>query len=269
MSVDDTPRAEKQMRLLTLARDLTRRKARDREGMFVVEGIRTGEELVRSTMVGTVGVLAAPQLPENPRGAALLEAFAARGIPVTHVTDREFQSAAETESPQGFLAVARIPRDVGINLPSDGTCRFLVLDAVQDPGNVGTLIRTAAALGTTAVLALPGTVDEWNAKVVRSAMGAHFHFLATGITWEGVQELCASTGTELGGPDMGGANVASLVPPSRCALVVGNEGSGLSPHVRAALTQVVSLPISPIVESLNVAVAAGILLYELRVRHPW
>jgi len=254
------------MRLLTLARDLTRRKAREREGLFVVEGIRTGEELAKSSF-DVAGVLAAPQLPDNPRGAALLARFAEKGVTVTHVTDREFQSAAETESPQGFLAVAAIPKERGLNLPSDGTFRPLVLDAVQDPGNVGTIIRTAAGLGASAVLALPGTVDVWNAKVVRSAMGAHFHFFASAMEWEGVQELLRATETPLWGADMGGADIATLTPPRRCALVVGNEGSGLSPHVRDALAQVVSLPVTPLVESLNVAVAAGILLYELRHRH--
>lgn len=251
------------MRLLTLARDLTRRKAREREGLFVVEGIRAGEELARSAL-DVVGVLAAPQLPTSPRGAALLAALEGRGVPVTHVTDREFQSAAATDSPQGFLAVARVPREGGLNLPADGTFRPLVLDAVQDPGNVGAIIRTAAALGATAVFALPGTVDVWNAKVVRSAMGAHFHFLAKGVEWEDVQAILSHTQAELWGADMGGVDVATLTAPPRCALVVGNEGSGLSPHVRASLSQVVSLPITPLVESLNVAVATGILLYAMR-----
>ena len=255
------------MRLLTLARDLSRRKAREREGLFVVEGIRTGEELVKSSFE-VIGALAAPQLPDHPRGATLLARCVEKGVMVTHVTDREFQSAAETESPQGFLAVARIPAANGIPLPADGTFRPLVLDAVQDPGNVGTIIRTAAGLGANAVIALPGTVDVWNAKVVRSAMGAHFHFLATGMEWEALQELLRTTETPLWGADMGGADIATLSPPARCALVVGNEGSGLSPHVRESLAQVVSLPITPLVESLNVAVAAGILLYELRHRSP-
>lgn len=252
------------MRLLTLARDLSRRKAREREGLFVVEGIRAGEELAKSTLE-VIGVLAAPQLPENPRGAALLEALTAKGVTVTYVTDKEFQSAAETDSPQGFLAVARMPAAGEIVVPAEGTWRPLVLDAVQDPGNVGTLIRTAAALGASGVYALPGTVDVWNAKVVRSAMGAHFHFPARPVEWEAFHDVCVQTGTALWGADMGGTDVASLRPPARCALVVGNEGSGLSPHVREALSQVVSLPISPIVESLNVAVAAGILMYELRL----
>lgn len=254
------------MRLLTLARDLSRRKAREREGMFVVEGVRACEELARSPLE-VIGVLAAPQLAEGDRGAKLRSAFAGRGITVTDVTDREFQSAAQTESPQGVLAVACVPGYALEPVP-DGALRILVLDGVQDPGNVGTLIRTAAALGTWATVALPGTVDVWNAKVVRSAMGAHFHYPALHASWDALREVCARHEVALWGADMGGADVATVPPPARCALAVGNEGSGLSPHVREALAQCVSLPISPVVESLNVAVAAGILLYQLRPGHP-
>src|SRR5262249_24426834 len=155
------------VRLLTLARDLTRRKARQREGLFVVEGIRGVEELLRSSLE-TVGVLAAPKLAESARGAALRDEMKRRGVELADVNQREFASAAETESPQGVLAVARVP-DRALDLLKDITpLRLLVLDAVQDPGNVGTMLRTAAALGAHAVVALPGTVDLWNAKVVRS-----------------------------------------------------------------------------------------------------
>lgn len=252
------------MRLLTLARDLSRRKARERDAMFVVEGVRACEELARSPLE-VIGVLSAPQLAESERGATLRRAFSARGVSVTDVTDREFQSAAQTESPQGVLAVARVP-DYSLAMVTASARRLLVLDAVQDPGNVGTLIRTAAALGTWATVALPGTVDVWNAKVVRSAMGAHFHHLAVHASWEALRDFCARHDFALWGADMGGADVATVTPPARCALAVGNEGSGLSPHVREALAQCVSLPISSAVESLNVAVAAGILLYQLRPR---
>ncbi len=253
------------MRLLTLARDLTRRKARERDAMFVVEGIRACEELAKSR-VEVVGVLAAPQLAESARGEALKAAFAARGVATTDVTDKEFQSAAATESPQGVLAVARIPnyRFDSDELMSRPTTRLLVLDAVQDPGNVGTLIRTAAALGADAVVALPGTVDVWNAKVVRSAMGAHFSFPAVHATWEALQHACASHDIALWGAELGGTDVAELRAPARLALAVGNEGGGLSESVREALVQRVTLPIRPEVESLNVAVAAGILLHQLR-----
>jgi TrmH family RNA methyltransferase len=253
------------MRLLTMARDLTRRKARERDGMFVVEGIRACEELARSPL-DVVGVLCAPQLADSERGAALRRAFVERDIPLLDVTDREFQSAAATESPQGVLAVARSPtyQFDSAELLGRATVRLLVLDGVQDPGNVGTLIRTAAALGADAVVALPGTVDVWNAKVVRSAMGAHFHFPAVHATREALQQTCASHAIALWGAELGGTDVGALRPPARLALVVGNEGGGLSAPVRETLAHRVTLPISPAVESLNVAVAAGILLHQLR-----
>lgn len=251
------------MRLLTLARDLSRRKAREREALFVVEGVRAVEELLRSPLE-VVGVLGAPQLAESDRGAALRSAVAARGVALSDVTERDFASAAATDSPQGVLAVARMPERSLAGLTPDGALRLLVLDAVQDPGNVGTIVRTAAALGADATIALPGTVDLWNAKVVRSAMGAHFHHCAFHGTWEEVAAFCQSGEVSVWGADAGGAPLHGLAAPPRLALVMGNEGNGLSPHVRESVSRLVSLPIASSVESLNVAVAAGILLYQLR-----
>jgi TrmH family RNA methyltransferase len=163
------------LKLLTLARDLRRRKARERASLFVAEGVRAVEELLRSSL-DIEGVLVAPQLADAPRGSALLDALAKRAdVMRTDVSEKDFASAAETDSPQGVLAIASIPQRTIDSVASVTPLTLLVLDAVQDPGNVGTIVRTAAALGATATVALPGTVDLWNAKVVRSGMGAHFH----------------------------------------------------------------------------------------------
>jgi TrmH family RNA methyltransferase len=250
------------MRLLSLARDLRRRKARERDGVFVVEGIRAVEELLKSPLVIT-GVLAAPKLIDSPRGTALLETARSRGIEVAEVDEMEFRSAAETESPQGVLAIARVPGYSLEGLSARLSLRLLILDAVQDPGNVGTIIRTAAALGADATVALPGTVDVWNAKVVRSAMGAHFIHPAFHASWAEVSAFLESDSVELWAADAGGDAIPDAAP-RRLALAVGNEGSGLSAEIRSAAKRVVSLPISNTVESLNVAVATGILLHELR-----
>ena len=250
------------MRVLTLARDLRRRKARERDALFVVEGIRAAEELLRSPL-DVVGVLAAPRLSETPRGVALLEAARTRAELVSEVNDKEFRSAAETESPQGVIVVARVPERTLDLVASVSPLRLVVLDGVQDPGNVGALIRTAAALGANATVALPGTVDVWNAKVVRSAMGAHFHHLAFHATWDAVHAFLREHDVPLWAGDTRGEPLPDSAP-ARLALAVGNEGSGLTAAVRAAADRVVTLAIAPAVESLNVAVAAGILLYELR-----
>jgi RNA methyltransferase, TrmH family len=251
------------LKLLTLARDLRRRKARERQGLFAAEGVRAVEELVRSPLT-VRGVLVAPQLADAPRGAALLAGLRARGADVLEVSALEFASAAETESPQGVLAVAEIPDRSLDRLALPPRARLVLLDGVQDPGNVGTITRTAAALGATAVLALPGTVDLWNAKVVRSAMGASFHVPAFSCTWEQLDDFRRRETVALWGADAGGTALESLTPPDRLALVVGNEGAGLSGESRTRVEVLVSLPISSTVESLNVAVATGILLYQLR-----
>ena len=251
------------MKLLTLARDLRRRKARERQGLFAAEGVRAVEELARSPL-GIRGVLVAPQLVDAPRGAALLATLRQHGVEVADVSALEFASAAETESPQGVLAVAEIPERSLDHLELPARARVVLLDGVQDPGNVGTILRTSAALGAAAVLALPGTVDLWNAKVVRSAMGASFHTPALSCTWEELDTFRRRESVALWGADAGGTALESLVAPDRLALVVGNEGAGLSPESLARVDILASLPISSEVESLNVAVATGILLYQLR-----
>ena len=183
---------------------------------------------------------------------------------MARVTDAELASAADTESPQGVLAIAPVPeRTLEGMQPSERTL-LLVLDALQDPGNVGTILRTAAALGVDATLALPGTVDLWNAKVVRSAMGAHFHHPTLSCTWDELDTFRRQHGLALWAADAAGDAVEAIPTPARLALVVGNEGGGLGAEAHTRADRLVALPISAAVESLNVAVATGILLYVLR-----
>jgi TrmH family RNA methyltransferase len=221
------------------------------------------EELLRSPLV-VRGVLVAPQLAEAPRGALLLGMLRTADVEIVEVAPLEFGSAAETESPQGVLAIGEIPDRSLTTLHLAGEARIVVLDAVQDPGNVGTILRTAAALGATAAVALPGTVDLWNAKVVRSAMGAGFHFPAFSTTWADLDAFRERHGVALWGTDSSGTALAELHAPARLALVVGNEGAGLSEEARCRADVLAALPIGSVVESLNVAVATGIFLYQLR-----
>ncbi len=221
------------------------------------------EELLRSRLV-VRGVLVAPQLADAPRGSTLLGMLRTAGFELAEIPPLDFASAAETESPQGVLAVVEIPQLTFDTLIVGERARIVVLDAVQDPGNVGTILRTAAALGATAAVALPGTVDLWNAKVVRSAMGASFHFPVLSATWAELDLFRHRHGIALWGTDAAGAPLDTLAPPSRLALVVGNEGAGLSQEARSRVDVLAALPIGAVVESLNVAVATGIFLYQLR-----
>lgn len=227
--------------------------------------MRSVEELLRSPL-RIQGVLTAPQLEDAPRGLALIASLAERGVESSRVTEAEFRSAAETESPQGVIAVAEIPVHSLTALSGRASLRILVLDAVQDPGNVGTILRTSAALGADATIALPGTVDLWNAKVVRSAMGASFHHPSIHSSHEALKEFLEEASVVLWGADAAGEPVESMQPPARLAIAVGNEGAGLSSTVRQLAASFVSLPIPGPAESLNVTVAAGILLHQLRIK---
>ena len=229
----------------------------------MAEGIRTVEELLRSP-IDLRGALVAPSLTTTARGAALAAALASHGTDFAEVTEEEFASAADTESPQGVLAIGVVPGRALAELQLPPVARILLLDAIQDPGNVGTIVRTAAALGASATLALPGTVDLWNAKVVRSSMGALFHHPAAFSDPEGCREFLAREAVTLWAADAGGETVGAMQPPHRLAIALGNEGHGLSDFVTRLASRTVAIPITGGIESLNVAVTAGILLHELR-----
>jgi TrmH family RNA methyltransferase len=198
----------------------------------------------------------------TPRAAALVEMLAGRAIPIEELSEREFASLAETDTPQGVLAVIEPKAWTLADLNPKPRAPVLVLDAVQDPGNVGTLLRTAFALGASGAVLLRGSADTANPKVIRAAMGATFRLPAVMvepgefIAWCRQAELAVWAATAEGSP------LSRTAAPERLALVVGNEGAGVSADLRALAVHQVAIPLARGAESLNVAVAAGILLYE-------
>ncbi len=251
------------MSLLTLARDLQRRKGRERRSLFLAEGVRSVEELIRSDLA-VRGVLVTPQLLESARGSALEASISARGITLEQVSERDLATASDTDSPQGILGIAETPEHDLMSMSTDRTTRLVVLDGIQDPGNAGTILRTAAALGARAVIALTGTVDLWNPKVVRGAMGAHFRFPVAHAAHEELFGLLDRDGIALWGAAADGEAIGDAVAPDRLAIALGNEGAGLGDALRERCDRLVAIPIDPGVESLNVAVAAGIILHQVR-----
>lgn len=241
-------------------RGLQTRKNREREGLFVAEGLRVVEELIASEMA-LHEVVVAPSVEDTPRGRALVDR-AAQKTQVLRTTEAELRSLAGTDTPQGVLAVARIPERGLSDVVLDDPGVVLVLDGVQDPGNLGTLIRAADAFAVAAVIALPGTVDCWNPKVVRSAAGSLFRVPVVYDAAGEVREWLASNDVRAYAADAEGADVSRIVAAPRAALIVGNEGAGLSDDARAFADEVVAIRMPGRAESLNVAVAAGILLYE-------
>jgi TrmH family RNA methyltransferase len=252
--------------LQTLIRDLRRRRGRERRGLALAEGVRLVEEAVTAGM-SIRGAAVSPVLESTTRGKTLKAALEKRGIRLEEVTDSDLDALADTEHPQGVLAVIEPRRWTLDDIRVVPGVTVLVLDGVQDPGNVGTMLRTALGFGATGVVALKGTADLTNPKVIRAGMGASFRLPSVAaapdvfVAWAHLQRA------QIWVADAGGENVDQLSrrsaerPP--VALVVGNEGAGASPQLRMAADRRIAIPLAPGVESLNAAVAAGILLYEV------
>ena len=242
-------------------RALSRRKEREDRGLFLAEGVRVVEELVRSPTVLDLAVISS-SLGDTERGRALEAALRER-VDVRRVGAGELNELAETRTNQGVLVVAEVSSgDLPDPDPGEASA-ILALDGVQDPGNLGTLVRTAAAFGFDGVVALPGTVDPWNPKAVRASAGALFHLPVLVAGLDAMLDRLSPRGHALLGADAGGAPVGGARVPDRVVLAVGNEGAGLSGPVRDRCAGLVAVPMQGGTESLNVAVAAGILMYEL------
>ncbi|HUG40039.1 MAG TPA: RNA methyltransferase [Longimicrobiales bacterium] len=240
---------------------LARRKVRAQEGLFLAEGVRVVEELLAAG-VGIRVAVVAPTLEETERGRAIAATLHQRGD-VARVGPARMDRLSETRTSQGVLVVAEAPGATLDAIPVPPRTTVLVLDGVQDPGNLGTLARSAAGFGCGALLCLTGTVDPWNPKAVRASAGALFRLP---VVTAGVDESLAwleRGGFELLGADAAGEPIDRVAFPERVALAVGNEGAGLGESVRAGCDRIVAVPMREGTESLNVAVAAGILLYVM------
>ena len=196
-----------------------------------------------------------------------------RGIEVLTLADEAFSSAVDTQHPQGIAALLIPPRwEVDSALAADRSSAaplVLVAEGLQDPGNLGTLIRSAEAFGVTAVLTTPGTVSEWNQKALRASAGSVFrvpvvaatHADIAALKSRGLHLFAAVADTDDAKQPRSTPVIASdLTQP--CALMIGNEGAGLSPDLLALADARITIPMPGRVESLNAAIAGSLLLYE-------
>ncbi len=238
-----------------LVRALSQRKTRKREGRFVIEGVRLAEEAYQARVHPDFVFYTADL---SQRGHKLVERWHGSGVACLEITPGIMRACAETDTPQGLLAVlpfAEIP------LPRcPGLC--IVVDRMQDPGNLGSLLRTSAAAGADAALLAPDTVDAYNPKVVRAGMGAHFHFAIRSMTWQAIEE-CLAGGVQVWLADANGelpyTQVDWTVPS---ALIVGSEAEGASPDAQRLAAGRVRIPLQNQIESLNVAAAAAVILFK-------
>jgi TrmH family RNA methyltransferase len=232
-------------------------KARRLEQRFVVEGVRLLEEALASGWTASL-ILHAASL--SPRAQAVVDGFARQGVPVEPAAEHVLRSASDTQSPQGLLAVVQMR-----SLPLPARLDFVIIvDEIRDPGNLGSILRSAAAAGAQALLLPPGGVDPYSPKVVRAAMGAHFRLPLLGLAWDELAALLERHALALYLAEAGGELVytqADLRSP--LALLVGGEAQGPSGQARRLAVQRISIPIAPGSESLNAAAAAAVLLFEV------
>lgn len=233
--------------------------ARREGGAFVAEGVRLVEEALKIGWKADL-LLYTPDL--SARGLAVVEGFRAQGTSVEEVTPEVMKAASQTDSPQGLLAVLELHP---LPLPSKPDF-VLIPDGVRDPGNLGTILRTAAAAGVQAVLLPPGSTDAYAPKVVRSAMGAHFQLSVTAMGWEQIATYLRSPDWSLKIylADAGGGTPYSQADfRLPLALIVGGEAEGAGEEAARMADSRVNIPMPGEVESLNAAVAGAILMFEV------
>lgn len=235
---------------------------RPREELVLVEGPRTVRDVLDSGARIRFAIVT-PSFGTSAEGRSLVELLEEAGATVESVEDAELEELSDTESPQGILLVCEEPTLSLDDLLGRSPGRFLVLDGIQDPGNLGTLVRAARAFALDGVFALDGTVDPWNPKAVRASAGSSFHVGVVKAPWSDVEPELRKAGVGLMVAEAGGVDVAEVRPPPRWALVIGNEGRGVRDEVRTAAPTVVTVPMPGGAESLNAGVAGAILLHTL------
>jgi len=243
---------------LSWYRDLSETTGRREAGCFLVEGERAIRQAAGAHPSAVVELLTTGDVTPD-----------LAGYPVRRLTEKQLKSVSGSVTPQGLLAVVRLPEDhEAAALPDRPGDRVLLLEDVQDPGNAGTLIRTAAAFGYDGVILSPACADPFSPKVVQAAAGTVLSVWTRRTEgYLGLARELQERGYRLVATTLDGEDDTALLKADRLVLALGNEARGLSPELRAAADAAFRLPMAgEKAESLNVAVAGGICLYLSRYR---
>lgn len=243
-------------------RSLQEKKNRDREGLFLIEGAKAIKEALASGCLPWR--LFMTEKAEAQEGTGSILPLLDK-CPVIRVNDQVMAHMSETRAPQGIIAVLKMPDPVLDEIIVDDASLILIVDGIQDPGNFGTIIRTADAFGAKAVISTPGTADLYNGKTLRSTMGSLFHLpvvreadpgdLSDFLQKNKIHTLAAHL-------DSAALQLTDLELPRPLAIVLGNEGAGVSEQMLEMCQGKVKIPMVGQAESLNVATSAAVILYE-------
>ncbi|MGE8206361.1 TrmH family RNA methyltransferase [Heyndrickxia sp. NPDC080065] len=233
---------------------LLTKKEREKTNTYIVEGFHLVEEALKNKE-NIVEVIYSEEID-------LPGHWDVSNLSITKITPDISKTISDTETTQGVFAICRMIQPSLSILKGKS---YILIDAVQDPGNIGTIIRTSDAAGIDTVILGQGTVDVYNPKVLRSAQGSHFHInLVFGNLEEWIQKFDQEQIPVYGTALENGIPFKQVQPQESFALMVGNEGSGVSKNLLSLTKQNLYIPIHGQAESLNVAVAAGILMYYLK-----
>ncbi len=240
---------------LKLVRSLMRHPKERREAnAFVVEGVRLVEEAVNA---GWIFQFALYSDGLSERGKNLLDRLIANRIEVDDVAGDLLQKLSDTETAQGILAVLECTQ-----VPITNNLNFVLIpDQIRDPGNLGTLLRSAAATGVGAIFLPPETTDAFAPKVLRAGMGAHFRMPIHSMSWEEIKSQTKDMDIYIA--DMDGTSCWETDLRKPLALVIGGEAEGASDEAHRLATQKISIPMAENVESLNAGVAGSVLMFEV------
>lgn len=235
---------------------LREKQFRDEHGVFAAEGDHLCGELVRSGFKVTLAAYTEKAAAKYPETAAMLTEKAETAVVITEELS---EYISDTKSPQGIFAIAEIR---GRSAFDKSARKIIVLDGVQDPGNVGTIIRTAEALGADGAVLVNSCADIWSPKTLRASMGSVFRFPAINAAVNELPELLSGFAVYGAMLDNTAKRLGEEKFPEKTAVVIGSEGAGISSEVAALCDEKVYIPIKG-AESLNAAMAAAVISWEL------
>lgn len=246
---------------------LQQKKGRDESGTYLVEGVHLVEEALRSSQQ-VVTLLYLEEAGMDQSVAKALDRYEG-GVRVIGVSSQVIEKLSETKSPQGIIAEVKKQKRDWDNWWSKMSRQeffLLLLDEIQDPGNLGTILRTADAAGVDGVILCGGNVDLYNGKVVRSTMGSLFRVPVFQLEKQMAAEVIGEAGGRLLVTSLGETSKSYDAPiyHGKTAIVIGNEGRGVSQELIEKAAETVHIPLYGKAESLNAAVATGIILYEAK-----
>lgn len=250
--------------LIKSLRALADRDIQESDDRLVVEGVRMIEDVLASGVSVEV-ILYDPAAMTGPRALAVLDRARQQGVRLVTATARVVAACSQVETAQGIIAVVAHPRAALSDALASPQLTVVIADRIQDPGNLGTIIRIADAAGASAVVSTTGSVDARNPKAVRATMGSLFHLpVASAPTPQLVAALQERRVHILLADPVGASDYTQVDYRSPIAIVLGNEGEGPDALWRTASPTTVRIPLYGRADSLNVAVAAALLLYEAR-----